>query len=154
MRLVGRLAGVRDDRAQFSGSLANVCALADLKLGRLLDTIDAHAGGQGDRPEPTAVRRPPLGIDLRSGEVRSVVWATGVRPDFSWLDVPVFDHRGRLLHDGGVARWPGLYALGLPLLRRRRSTYIDGARADAEDLAAHLTEHIGAGTVPLTREAS
>jgi putative flavoprotein involved in K+ transport len=154
VRLVGRLAGVRDHRAQFSGALANVCALADLKLGRLLDTIDAHAGGRGERPYPTAVRRPPQGIDLRSGEIRSVVWATGVRPDFSWLDVPVFDRRGRLLHDGGVARWPGLYALGLPLLRRRRSTFIDGARADAEDLAAHLMEHVGAGTVPLTKEAS
>lgn len=154
VRLVGRFAGVRDGLAQFSGSLRNVCTLADLKLGRLLDTIDAHAGGRGERPEPTAVRRTPLGLDLRSGEIRSVVWATGVRPDFSWLDVPVFDHRGRLLHDGGVTRWPGLYALGLPMLRRRRSTYIDGARQDAEDLADHLIDHVGAGTGPLTREAS
>jgi putative flavoprotein involved in K+ transport len=154
VRLVGRFAGVRDDIAQFSGSLTNVCALADLKLGRLLDAIDAHAGGGGERPEPTAVRRTPLGIDLSSGEIRSVVWATGVRPDFSWLDVPVFDHRGRLLHDGGVTRWPGLYVLGLPMLRRRRSTYIDGVRADAEDLAAHVIDHLGAGKVPLTKEAS
>jgi putative flavoprotein involved in K+ transport len=134
--------------------LANVCALADLKLGRLLDAIDAHAGGRGERLEPTTVRRTPLGIDLRSGEIRSVVWATGVRPDFSWLDIPAFDHRGRLLHDGGVTRWPGLYVLGLPMLRRRRSTYIDGARADAADLAAHLVEHVGAGKTPITREAS
>ena len=154
VRLVGRFAGVRDGVAQFSGSLTNVCALADLKLGRLLDTIDARAGGRGERLEPTAVRRTPLGIDLRSGEIRSVVWATGVRPDFSWLDIPVFDHRGRLLHDGGVTRWPGLYVLGLPMLRRRRSTYIDGARVDADDLAAHLLDHLGAGKVLMTREAS
>jgi putative flavoprotein involved in K+ transport len=154
VRLVGRFVGVRDDVAQFSGSLANVCALADLKLGRLLDTIDAHAGGRGERPEPTDVRRPRLGIDLRSGEVRSIVWATGIQPDFSWLDVPVLDHRGRLVHDGGITRWPGLYVLGLPMLRRRRSTYIDGARADAEDLAAHLVDHVGAGKAPPTREAS
>jgi putative flavoprotein involved in K+ transport len=154
VRLVGRFAGVRDGVAQFSGSLTNVCALADLKLGRLLDTIDARAGGRGERLEPTAVRRTPLGIDLRSGEIRSVVWATGVRPDFSWLDIPVFDHRGRLLHDGGVTCWPGLYVLGLPMLRRRRSTYIDGARADADDLAAHLLDHLGAGKVLMTRKAS
>jgi putative flavoprotein involved in K+ transport len=57
----------------------------------------------------------------------------------------VFDHRGRLLHDGGVTCWPGLYVLGLPMLRRRRSTYIDGARADADDLAAHLIDHLGPG---------
>lgn len=154
VRLVGRFAGMRDDVAQFSGSLTNVCALADLKLGRLLDTIDARAGGRGERLEPTASGRPPLGIDLRSGEIRAIVWATGIRPDFSFVDIPVFDHRGRLLHDGGVTRWPGLYVLGLPMLRRRRSTYIDGARADAEDLAAHLIDHVGAGTVPLAREAS
>jgi putative flavoprotein involved in K+ transport len=139
VRLVGRFGGVRDGVAQFSGSLANVCALADLKLGRLLDTIDEHAGGRGERPEPTLVRKPSLGLSLSSGEIRSVVWATGFRPDFSWLDVPVFDHRGRLLHDGGVTRWPGLYVMGLPMLRRRRSTYIDGARCDAADLAVHLT---------------
>lgn len=154
VRVAGRFAGVRDGHAQFSGSLANVCALADLKLGRLLDTIDARAGGRGERPDPTVVRRAPLGLDLRSGEIRSVVWATGVRADFSWLDVPVLDHRGRLQHDGGVTRWPGLYAMGLPLLRRRRSTYIDGAAADAADLVAHLFHHLGVATAPLTREAS
>jgi len=140
VRLVGRFAGIRDEVAQFSGSLANVCALADLKLRRLLDTIDDHAGGRGERLEPTRVSKPSLGIGLRSGEIGSVVWATGFRPDFSWLDVPVFDHRGRLVHDGGVTRWPGLYVLGLPMLRRRRSTYLDGARGDAADLANHLTE--------------
>ncbi|HEX3297912.1 MAG TPA: pyridine nucleotide-disulfide oxidoreductase, partial [Nocardioides sp.] len=141
VRLVGRFAGVRDGLAQFSGSLANVCALADLKLGRLLEAIDAHAGGRGERLEPTIVTKPtPLGLSLASGEIRSIVWATGFRPDFSWVDVPVFDHRGRLLHDGGVTRWPGLYVLGLPMLRRRRSTYIDGARDDAADLAAHVTD--------------
>ena len=140
VRLVGRFAGLRDDVAQFSGSLANVCALADLKLGRLLDTIDEGAGGRGQRPEPTLVPRPLLGVSLRTGEIRSVVWATGFQPDFSWLDVPVFDHRGRLVHDGGVTRWPGLYVLGLPVLRRRRSSYIDGARCDAADLASQLSD--------------
>jgi putative flavoprotein involved in K+ transport len=154
VRLVGRFAGLRDDVAQFSGSLANVVALADLKLGRLLDTIDDLAGGHGERPDPTPVPRAPLGLDLGSGEIRSVVWATGVRPDFSWLDVPVLDRRGRLTHDGGVTPWPGLYALGLPLLRRRRSTYIDGARQDADDLATHLLERLRTGGDPRTREAS
>jgi putative flavoprotein involved in K+ transport len=142
VRLVGRFAGVRDGDAQFSGSLANVCALADLKLGRLLDTIDEQAGGRGERPDPTRVAKHLLGLSLRSGEIQSIVWATGFRPDFSWVDVPVFDHRGRLLHEGGVTRWPGLYVLGLPMLRRRRSTYLDGARCDAADLSVHLTDSL------------
>jgi putative flavoprotein involved in K+ transport len=154
VRLVGRLAGIRDGVAQFSGALPNVCELADLKLGRLLDRIDAHLGGRGERPEPTTVRRSTLAIDLRRGEIRSVLWATGLRPDFSWLDVPVLDHRGRLVHDGGVTRWPGLYVLGLPMLRRRRSSYIDGARTDADDLATHLSGTVLAGRTALDREAS
>ena len=145
VRLVGRLAGIRDGVAQFSGSLSNVCTLADLKLGRLLDTIDARAGGRGGRPERTSAPQGTLAIDLRRGEIHSVLWATGVRPDFSWLDVPVFDHRGRLRHDGGVTGWPGLYVLGLPMLRRRRSSYIDGARYDAAELATHLIETVLAG---------
>nr|BFF24855.1 hypothetical protein GCM10025732_28200 [Glycomyces mayteni] len=143
VRLVGKLAGIRDGAAQFSGSLRNVAALADLKLNRLLDGFDAHAGGRGERPEPTLVpERPLLGLDLARGEIRTVVWATGIKPDLSWVELPVFDYKGRLRHDGGVVDWPGLYVTGLPVLRRRRSTFIDGAAADAADLVAHLAAHL------------
>ena len=143
IRLTGRLAGIRDGSAQFSGSLPNVCKLADLKLGRLLKTIDEYAGGSGERFEPTTVPEAPLGVDLTSGEIRSVIWATGIKPDHSWLDVPAFDRSERLKHDGGVTPWPGLYVTGLPVLRRRRSTFIDGAAADAADISAHLADHLG-----------
>ncbi|MGH9187131.1 MAG: NAD(P)-binding domain-containing protein [Acidimicrobiales bacterium] len=103
VRLVGRLAGIRNGIAQFSGSLRNQCTLADLKLGRLLDTIDQWAttnglDGECDPPErfaPTDVEAaPPLGLDLTRGEIKTVIWATGYRPDLSWLDVPVLDHKG------------------------------------------------------------
>jgi putative flavoprotein involved in K+ transport len=157
VRLAGRLAGVRDGRAQFSGSLPNVCALADLKLGRLLDTIDAWAAAAGFAPGPArrfapteAPAAPPLGLDLRGGEIRTVIWATGCRPDFSWLDVPVLDRKGRVTHDGGVTAWPGLYVLGLPFLRRRKSTLIDGAAADAADLVEHLAGYLGARRIRRT----
>lgn len=137
VRLVGRLAGVRDGTAQFAGSLANVCALADLKLGRLLDRIDAGIGtGPGERFAPTAVPAPVLSAPLEG--FGAVVWATGFRPDFSFLDAAVFDRKGRIVHDGGVTAAPGLYVMGLPYLRRRRSTLIDGADGDASHLADHL----------------
>ena len=91
------------------------------------------------RFEPTRVESsPPLGLDLTSGEIRTIVWATGYRPDHSWLNVPVFDRKGRLRHDGGVVDAPGLYVMGLPFLRRRKSSFIDGAGDDAHDLAEHL----------------
>jgi putative flavoprotein involved in K+ transport len=80
-----------------------------------------------------------LQLDLRSGEIRTVVWATGFRPDYRWLDVPVLDAKGQLRHDGGVVDSPGLYALGLPVLRRRKSTFILGIEDDARDVIEHLT---------------
>ena len=79
-----------------------------------------------------------LELDLRSGEIRAIVWATGFRPDYRWLDVPVVDAKGQLRHDGGVVDSPGLYALGLPVLRRRKSTFIHGIEDDAREVIDHL----------------
>ncbi|MEM1428283.1 MAG: NAD(P)-binding domain-containing protein [Pseudomonadota bacterium] len=148
VEIVGRLAMIREGSALFSGGLRNHCALADLKLGRLLDGFDAWAEAEGiasalspaNRPSPTAlVCEPRLSLRLGSGEIGSVLWATGFRPDHSFLDLPVFDRRGRLVHDGGIITGaPGLYAMGLPFMRRRKSTLIDGAGSDARDLAAHM----------------
>ena len=151
VKLVGRLAGINDGRAQFSGSLRNVCALADLKMHRLLDTIDAWAMQNGldddvgppHRFESTAVEEsPPLLLNLTSGRVKTIIWATGFRPDYSWLDVPVLDHKGMIRHDGGVVEAPGLYLLGMPFLRRRKSSLIDGVGDDARDLSAHLASYL------------
>jgi putative flavoprotein involved in K+ transport len=154
VELVGRLAAVRDGRALFSGSLRNQFALADLKMERLLETFDAWAEdhtalddvGSPERFEPTRVPlSSPLTLDLASGRIRSVLWATGFRPDYSWLDVPVVDHKGHLQHDGGVVDAPGLYAIGLPVLRRRKSTFIHGAEDDARDIVAHLAGYLADG---------
>ncbi|MET7422641.1 NAD(P)-binding domain-containing protein [Dactylosporangium sp. NPDC005555] len=138
VQLVGRWAAVRDSRALFSGGLRNVFALADLKLQRLLETFD---GGSPVTPTrvPASSR---LQLDLGSGEIRSVVWATGFRPVYDWLDVPVVSAKGHLEHDGGVLASPGLYALGLPVLRRRKSTFIHGIEDDARDIVDHLSGHL------------
>jgi len=84
----------------------------------------------------------PLGLDLRSGEIKTVIWATGFRPDYSWLDVPVLDRKGMIRHDGGVVESPGLYLMGMPFLRRRKSSLIDGAAPDAADLVEHLAGYL------------
>jgi putative flavoprotein involved in K+ transport len=99
--------------------------------------------GEPQRFEPTRVPSSSrLQIDLRSGEIRSIVWATGFRPDYSWLHVPVVDEKGHLRHDGGVVDAPGMYALGLPVLRRRKSTFIHGIEDDARDVIDHLAGHL------------
>ncbi len=80
---------------------------------------------------------------LNGGGIRSLVWATGLRPEYGWLQVPVLDHKGHLRHDGGVVDdAPGLYAIGLPVLRRRKSTFIVGAEDDARDVVAHLASYL------------
>jgi putative flavoprotein involved in K+ transport len=154
VELVGRWAAVRDGRALFSGGLRNALSLADLKMDRLLDTFDewAATGGRDtelDPPERFAPTRVPesarLQLDLRSGEIRTVVWATGFRPDYRWLDVPVVDAKGQLRHDGGVVESPGLYALALPVLRRRKSTFIYGIEDDAREVIEHLAGYLAAG---------
>jgi putative flavoprotein involved in K+ transport len=151
VELVGRLVGLRDGKAQFSGSLANHCALADLKMNRLLASIDGWVNANGfaerfpppHRYEPTDVGpQTRLSIDLHGSRIRTVIWATGYRPDYSWLDAPVFDRKGRIRHDGGVAAASGVYVLGLPFMRRRKSSFIDGAGDDAAELAAHLSQNL------------
>jgi putative flavoprotein involved in K+ transport len=152
VRLVGRLAAIRDGKALLSGGLANQAALSDLKMNRLLDTLDEWAAANGvadevgprERFEPTRIEAsPPLSLDLNRGEFKTILWATGYRPDYSWLQVPVFDHKGRIRHDGGVTDSPGMYLMGLQFMRRRKSALIDGAGDDARELCAHIVQCLG-----------
>jgi putative flavoprotein involved in K+ transport len=149
VELVGRWAAVRDGRALFSGGLRHLFSLADLKQQRLLDAFDEWARvtgrdaevGTAERPAATrapAAPRLQIGLD----EIDTVVWATGYRPDYAWLDVPVRDAKGRLRHEGGVVDSPGLYALGLPVLRRRGSTFLHGIEDDAREVVGHLAAYL------------
>jgi putative flavoprotein involved in K+ transport len=148
--VVGRLVGVDGSRLQFSGSLANHCAMADLKLNRLLERIDRWCDerrmgdvvGAAERFAATRIDKAPrLVLDTSKERIATIIWATGLVPDYSWLDAPVLDAKGRLRHDGGVAA-PGLYALGLSFMRRRRSSYFHGAEDDVRDLSARLERHL------------
>ena len=152
IKLIGRLAAINDGKAQFSGSLLNQCALSDLKMERLLDTIDEWSSNNGldieveapHRLAPTSVEdAPPLFMDFTGGEIKTIIWATGYYPDYSWLNVPIFDRKGRIRHNGGiVTEAPGMYLMGIQFLRRRKSALIDGAGDDARDLSAHLAAYL------------
>ncbi len=151
VELVGRWAALRDGRALFSGGLRNMFSLADLKMGRLLDTFDEWARtdgrdtavGPSERFVPTRVPESArLQLDLHSGEIAAIVWATGFRPDYGWLEVPVIDAKGQLRHDGGMVDSPGLYVLGLPVLRRRKSSFIYGIEDDAREVIDHLARYL------------
>jgi putative flavoprotein involved in K+ transport len=148
VQVVGRFMAVSHSTAQCSGALANLAKNADLKQARLLARIDDYISGHGlgdvvgppTPPAPTQLGNPPTQLDL--GRFSTVIWATGYRPTYPWLSHDAFDHRGRIVHDGGISVIPGLYFLGLPFLRRRRSNLIAGLGADAADLLGHLRAHL------------
>ena len=76
-----------------------------------------------------------------------MVWATGFRPDYSWLARAGVRPQGRSCkHDRGVVERPGLYVLGLPFLRRRKSSFMHGAEDDVRELGAHLAAYLARTT--------
>jgi putative flavoprotein involved in K+ transport len=77
--------------------------------------------------------------DGRSLDVAVVVWATGFRPDFGWIDLPIFDDGGEPIHHRGVVdAAPGLYFLGMPFQSTPTSTHVGGVGKDARHLATHI----------------
>lgn len=149
--LTGRLEGIAGTSVRFGDDLAALAAGADARQDRVLDRIDRLAGDcdlLGNeppvaRPAATEVGAPPTRADLETEGISTVLWATGYRRTYPWLDVPVLDGRGEILHDGGVTPVAGMYAVGLPWLRRRKSTFIDGIGSDAAEVTDHLLGHLG-----------
>lgn len=147
VNIVGRLVGFARHKLQFSGSLANQCKSADLKMNRLLKTFDEWAMDHGitaseEQIAPTVLPETRLELDLRDGRIKTVVWATGFKPDYSWLKLPVYNSKGAIKHDGGVVGLPGVYTLGHSILRSRKSSFIYGADDDARFTAGHIGEHL------------
>jgi len=105
------------------------------------------------RPKELAaagVRRVPRTVGVRDGfpmledgrvmEVTTVLWCTGFRPDFAWVDLPVFDQDGAPAHHRGVVgSQPGLYFLGLWFLSAFTSSLLGGVGSDAEHIAEQIT---------------
>ena len=122
------------------------------RLGRKLSTRDTLVGSS-----PREMKR-DYGVDLRLRAVGAdgrtirfqdgssidadvVIWATGFRSDYSWIDVPITDERGRARHRRGVTDVPGLYFLGLTWQYTRGSALIGWVKDDAEFIAGRIAEH-------------
>jgi putative flavoprotein involved in K+ transport len=131
VRLAGRLTTVDRGRLWFADDLAATTTAADSRMRRILSTVDDN-DGVAPVIVPGGLRSWPL------DRISAVVWATGFRPSYPWLRVPVLDQTGRIRHRRGVTAARGLYAIGLPFQSRRSSTLIDGARFDAEYVTTHL----------------
>ncbi|HET7807365.1 MAG TPA: NAD(P)/FAD-dependent oxidoreductase [Gaiellaceae bacterium] len=131
------------------------------RLGRKLSTRDTLIGSSprelerryGVRSKPRLVDAEGRRVRFEDGselEVDAVVWATGYRPDYSWIDLPVFGDDGRLRHRRGVTDVPGLYFLGLTWQHTRGSALIGWVKQDAQFIAGRIAEL--AGSRPPARE--
>ena len=149
---MGRLAGGRDGRLFFSDDLhdtlrGSAAAYRDFRarVDRFVSerglTAPADATPCADSDLIPALMAPATELDLRKERVRSIVWATGFRVAYDWIDVPVFGPSGEPVHQGGATAFPGLYFLGLRWLTKYKSFFIYGVGEDAQRLA----ERIGRG---------
>lgn len=147
--LLGRAGDFADGRLQIAPDLAQNIENGDRNYLSVLDEADAYATAHGldlpPEPEarqlgplPDCVTNPILALDLNSAGISTVIWATGFRLDFGWIDLDIFREDGRPRHQDGVTEVPGLYFIGLPWLSCRGSAFIWGAWKDAERLAAHI----------------
>jgi putative flavoprotein involved in K+ transport len=121
------------------------------RLGRRLSTRETLIGSSprelkrryGVELRPRVVDASGRTVRFEDGselEVDAVLWATGYRPDYSWIDLPILDERGRLRHSRGVTDVPGVYFLGLTWQHTRGSALIGWVKDDAEFIAAKIAE--------------
>lgn len=155
VQLTGRLVDVRGRHAWFADDLGSTTAAADAAMHRFLDAVDDHIERTGLTREVLPARRPaaftpspsPTRLDLVAAGITSIVVAAGMRPDYSWLSVPVLDSDGYVTQVRGATPAPGLYVVGQPFQHRRDSTFIDGAGHNAHDVVGHLTGQLPGGSL-------
>lgn len=156
VRLTGRLEGIADGRAWFRDDLARSVATAERRMHRLLDAADDYAARAGLDAEICPPRRPaaiplpltPTSVNLVAERIGTVLLATGYRPHYPWLHLPITGPDGSIQQYRGITAAPGMYVVGQRFQHRRDSAFIDGARHDAETVVRHLLAQAGGLAAP------
>jgi putative flavoprotein involved in K+ transport len=145
MTLLGRIEAVSGERLSLAPDLPANLARADGFFGdRFRELCDRFIEKSGiDAPpddrvpfefEPPELRE----LDLAAHGISSVIWTTGYRLDYGWLDLPIFDEQGFPQQKRGVSGIPGLYFLGLLWQRNQLSATLMGPAIDARHVAATM----------------
>jgi putative flavoprotein involved in K+ transport len=153
MSLYGLMHDHRDGVLHFKPDLTERLDHADEVSESIKDTIDRYIADH-HRDAPVEERYTPVWrpgeetteLALADTGITSVVWCTGFRQDFGWVDLPVFTGRGAPVHARGVTAAPGLYFLGLPWLWTWGSGRFSGVGRDAEHLAERIRSQRGLTT--------
>ena len=149
IRITGRVTGLESGVLTLADDLPVTAPAADARLDRLLDRIDHFAASTGLDSSIGPATRPAASIaarcadqsrriNLHANGFRSVIWATGYRPRYPWLQLPVLDGAGEIRQTAGRTPVRGLLVVGMRSQSRRSSTFLDGVRHDAATVARHL----------------
>jgi putative flavoprotein involved in K+ transport len=150
MRLYGRLDTVETGILRFQDDLAKNLDGADAVYNGICGLIDRHIAEQGIAAPAGAHYQPvwvpetaPASLDPMAAGITSIIWSTGFRPDWSWVELPIFNGAGYPVHRRGVTALAGAYVLGLPWLHTWGSGRFVGVGRDAGFLAARIGEQFG-----------
>jgi len=147
--LLGRVTSIAGHLAEIAPGLADQLARGDLGYATFCDMVDDDVRRRGldladdpsaraRLPDPPCLTDPVRRLDLRAENINTVIWATGYRLDFGWIDCPAFDGNGDPMHHRGISDVPGLYFLGLQWMSRMASSFMSGVGDDAAVLADHI----------------
>jgi len=147
--LLGMTEKYSDGRLTVADDLQQNIAAGDASYLKMLDDADAYvARNSVNLPEEPEARvmeddsdcltNPVHALDVSEAGIKTIIWATGFRQDFSWLKADAFDENGKPQHQRGVSTEPGVYFLGLPWQSRRGSTFIWGVWHDAKHIADQI----------------
>jgi putative flavoprotein involved in K+ transport len=155
MRLYGRLTGARGGRLELAADLKHNLDQADAVAESIKTSIDKYITEHGISAPSEARYRPvwepesvSSSLDLAGTAISSIIWCTGFRTDYRWIELPVFDGRGYPVHRRGVTAIDGIYFLGLPWLHTWGSGRFSGVAADATYLAERIERRLGSALLP------
>ena len=152
--LLGRLRGASGGTLRFADDLADNIRFGDVSSAGFREAVDAFIDGSNlvalprerdvaDEPDPKLARvEAPLGVDAHNEDISTIIWCTGFDQDFGWIHVPALDDAGRPIHESGISVVQGLYFVGLPWQRSRKSDIILGADDDASFIVKAIKDRI------------
>lgn len=145
MRLYGRLAGIAGPVLTLAPDLAKNLDAADASAAGIKSTIDTYIAEQGIAAPTEPPYAPPwrpareeTRLDLDAAGITTVIWGTGFRSDFGWIDLKLCDAAGYPTHSRGVTTVDGLYVVGLPWLHSWGSGRFSGIALDAQHIVAQI----------------
>lgn len=151
--LLGRLENIENDNLILKDNLEENIRYADKKSEEVKKTIDRfitqnEISTKKSEVDPADIpwtkKNPisPKSLNLKDAGVSAIIWCTGFKPDFSWINLPILDDSGFPVHKRGVSLVTGIYFVGFPWLYKRKSELIYGVKEDAEFISKKISAQI------------